>query len=116
MALPSRYRPVSLGWPWRHGERPENTAVHFVVSPEARQCTAGLPARGLSAYPAVLSAMRDESAPPLFAYRTEVALRSHHRSTRHWAAWLLVLLAVLSTALLGYGVFLWLLSSNPRLQ
>ncbi len=44
----------------------------------------------------------------MFAYRTEVALRSDHRSARPWAAWLLVLLGVLSTALLGYGVFLWL--------
>jgi hypothetical protein len=53
--------------------------------------------------------MRDESAPPLFAYRTEVTLRSDHRSARPWAAWLLAVLALLGTALLGYGVFLWLL-------
>ena len=58
--------------------------------------------------------MRDESAPPLFAYRTEVALRSHHRSARPWATWLLVLLGVLSTALLGYGVFLWLLGLESQ--
>ena len=50
----------------------------------------------------------------MFAYQTEVALRSHHRSARPWAAWLLVLLGVLSTALLGYGVFFWLLGLESQ--